>query len=192
MVTVAPYDCLASYVQAAIRLAQQEWREGSSRYRVVGDLVSMSHLGRGQLFYTVSLGSEATPELEAFAEAYNNKLARLVVEKGLPRWAPSARVPSRSCVLQMLGVHTSPTLPAAQLPKAAERSVLYWVDFRAAGGASTVRFRFVAESKVVLFGGDLSPRCGLVDSIDTTNGLHMKRYEFRRSHTPTFPWDKKE
>ena len=177
--------------------ALADWQNQSARCLVVDTLVTdRPLLGRkpdDSPFYVASLGCVATTDNLRFRDVYNEVIADLLREHGVPPWAPAARRPDRATALQMLSKdgHPAADFKVERLPwkqRLLDQVHARWRMAKAAGPASYCRDR---ERDVVLFGGDLSAKVGLVEIIDVKEMKWMASYEYLRKHVTVMPWDAK-
>jgi hypothetical protein len=176
--------------------ALADWQNQSARCLVVGTLVTdRPQLGRkpeDNPFYVTSLGCVVSADSLLFRDVYNKVINDLLREHGVPPWAPAARRPDRATALQMLSKDGGPAaeFKAERLPweqRLLDEVQSRWREQNEAGPASYCRDR---ERGVVLLGGDLSAKVGLVEVIDVKEMKWMASYEYLRKHAPLFPWDR--
>src|ERR1700728_4366562 len=84
--------------------AQTAWDKQEVRHLTVGLLRADRPLlfPADSPFYLASLGCMVSPEATRHCSVYNDTIASLLREHGIPDWAPAARVLHRKAVLEVL------------------------------------------------------------------------------------------
>ncbi len=168
--------------------ADADWMNETAHYHGVGSIAAdRPELVHGRVFYTTSLGCDATPEREAFCAEYNRRLEELVREHGIPPWAPANRIPGREESLEALRTGHA-DLESMSLGPQERRGLRRMIELREDQRISNTRIVVDVTRGIALVGGDVGARAGAVDIVDLESGRYMRRYEYRRRHCPTFPW----
>lgn len=94
--------------ERAVQAARTAWEQENVRHLLVGLLRGNRPLLGREPFYIGSLGCEASDEKLRFCAAFNEAIASLVSQHGIPEWAPLSRRPDRKCVLEMLANQGQP------------------------------------------------------------------------------------
>jgi hypothetical protein len=134
--------------------------------------------------------SEEYSNAEKYCRAFNQAVAELVAERGLPEWAPGKRLPDRQKVLEMLAGNLRGRKDIPESVRLRHR-VNQLVNWKWNGNGDPHAWADFPELNLTMLVGNVSARCGLVEIYDSTKrpGICLAQYQYRRRHFPRLPWD---
>lgn len=147
----------------AIGMARRDWEAHSVDHLVVGDLdADRPRLERGCPFYIKTIGFDFDPSRERFCESYNGEIRRLVELHGIPDWAPGSRCPTREKAL----LSFADARPFADFSPDGRRESALVSRVLRRRTSPPVAWTRIADSGLILLGGDISPKASRVDILD--------------------------
>jgi hypothetical protein len=170
----------------AHRQAQRDWEQHQARYLLCGNVMPKTpRLHQRSGLYLAVYADPPTEQDLRFCATYNATIQSLLQTVGLPSWAPGYRLPSRDTLIAWL--YTSHPMSTYMARSIQEKRLIDGISTMWPSPPQVWQRRETEE--LLLIGGDINPRAGRIDVIDTREGVWMVSKEYRRRHSPHFPWD---
>jgi hypothetical protein len=171
----------------AQKKADVDWNSKSIFQLFTGSVdLTKPLLSQNRVFYPKYYSIKTTDD-RLFCEAYNQAVSELVKKEGIPDWAPIKKIPERQSVIERLA-QDSKDISTYTHSSIRERNLVNGVLEKWKGSEPSVWLR-LPEMKLLLFGGDVTPRAGRVDILETSDMKWLATFEFLRRDYSNMPWD---
>jgi hypothetical protein len=179
--------------EEAQQAALDAWNKQEVRHLTMGLLRSDKPLlfPADSPFYLASLGCIVSQKKGQYCRIYNETIAGLLREQGVPDWAPAARLLDRKAVLEVLDKDGAgpDSLKLEQPPYEHRLVVGLRGRWKSASAGKPSMWCRVREKGLLILAGDLSDKVGKVEILDVREKRWMASYEYLRKHVPILPWD---
>ena len=180
-----------SIIESANYRAKADWNNRQARFLINGRLSTESpSLGKDGIFYPSYYYCKNDNDL-LFIKTYNDKIDRLVEEKGIPDWSPRSRVPSRQFVLDELN-RVGQSIDTYRRSSILEKRIVKSLCEKWNDKGKPLMWTRLEDRQLLLLAGNIHSSAGRVEVIDIKDqkGTWMASFEFLRKHCPQMPWDK--